>query len=238
MNKLPTTAVYSQPGKTVNVIFIFQSKFTLGKTVNVSKLPSVSKPLRYAKINMQQVYLIATFFLMSCGMTSREKSVNSGGTRSIGSDSSGNYHSIVLDSVKDGSDLASDEYASYHIVIVDTAKSYNDLLLKMTDLSLRIQVPIDSMGRFFDPVANLIKLPDNDEDEIYAGDYFPRRVPSETLSIEYLNLYKSESGEKTMALVAGVYEDEKRADSAFNSIIKIERTAFKIKSDIYIGCLH
>ncbi len=116
-------------------------------------------------------------------MTSKEKSVNSGSSRSLGSDSTGNYQSIVLDSVKGDSHLESDEYASYHIVIVDTGKSYNDLLLKMTNLSLRIQVPIDSMGRFFDPVANLIKLPDNDEDEIYAGDYFPRRVPSETLSI-------------------------------------------------------
>ena len=127
---------------------------------------------------------------MSCGMTSREKSVKSGSDRSFGSDSTDNYHAIVLDSVKGDSDIASDEYATYHILIVDTATSYNDLLIKMTDLSLRVQLPIDSMGRFFDPVANLIKLPDNDEDEIYAGDYFPRRVPSETLSIEYLNLYK------------------------------------------------
>ena len=171
-------------------------------------------------------------------MTSADKSIDSPNSLSFGSDSLGNHKSIVMDSVKVDSDLTEDEYATYHIVIIDTAKLYNGLLAKMTDLSVRIGSPIDSMGRFFDPVDNLIKLPDNDADEVYAGDYFPRRTPSETLSIEYLSLYKGDAGEKTMALVAGIYENEYRSDSALRILIKHEKTAFKIKSDIYIGCLH
>ncbi|WP_262490545.1 hypothetical protein [Hymenobacter sp. CRA2] len=35
----------------------------------------------------------------------------------------------------------------------------------------------DTLGRFFDEQKNLIRLPDDDEDELYAGDYFPRRCP-------------------------------------------------------------
>ena len=171
-------------------------------------------------------------------MTSADKSIDSANSVSLGLDSIDNYKSIGIDSVKIDPDLEVDEYATYHIVIVDTARIYSHLLAQMTDLSFRIGVPIDSMGRFFDPVANLIKLPDNDADEIYAGDYFPRRTPSETLSIEYLTLYKKEAGEKTMAIVAGVYENEYRADSVYRSLVKIEKNAFKIKSDIYTGCLH
>jgi hypothetical protein len=81
-------------------------------------------------------------------------------------------------------------------------------------------------------------LPDNDEDEMYAGDYFPRRFPSHSLSLEYLALYYREAGEKTIALVTGIYETEKSADSSVAILQSIEKNVFKIKTNIYVGCLH
>jgi len=86
------------------------------------------------------------------------------------------------------------------------------------------------MGRFYNKKKNLIALPDNDEDEIYAGDYFPRRFPSDNLSLEYLNFYQRQAAEKTIALVTGIYETEKSADSALTVLHKPEKKVFKIKS--------
>jgi hypothetical protein len=94
------------------------------------------------------------------------------------------------------------------------------------------------MGRFYNKTKNLIALPDKDEDEIYAGDYFPRRFPSDNLSLEYLNFYQEQSGEKTIALVTGIYETERSADSALTVLRKTADKVFKIKAYIYVGCVY
>lgn len=129
-------------------------------------------------------------------------------------------------------------FATYYVVIADTSTDYYLLDNKMFELSRQLTIPIDTMGRFYNKIKNLIALPDHDEDEIYAGDYFQRRLPSENLSLEYLNVYQNKAGEKTIALVTGIYETEKRADSAVVSLRGIEKNVFKIKAILYEGCMH
>lgn len=129
-------------------------------------------------------------------------------------------------------------YATYFIIIADTSLDYSALHKKMFDLNRDFHIPIDTMGRFYNESKNLIVLPEDDEDELYAGEYFPRRFPSENLSLEYLDVYQEQTGEKTIALVTGIYENEKTADSTLNIVRKAENKAFKIKSNIYVGCMH
>lgn len=81
-------------------------------------------------------------------------------------------------------------------------------------------------------------LSESDEDEIYAGSYFPRRFPSENLSIEYLEFYDDKADSLTFALVSGIYETKSKADSALKAMKKFEPNAFLLKSRIYIGCMH
>ncbi len=128
--------------------------------------------------------------------------------------------------------------ATYFIVVADTNRNYYALHKKMFDLNRQLHIPIDTMGRYYNKAKNLIALHDNGEDEMYAGEYYPRRYPSENLSLEYLNLYQNLAGEKTIALVAGIYEHEKSADSAMDVLKKTEKKVFKIKADMYIGCMH
>ena len=82
-----------------------------------------------------------------------------------------------------------EQYMNAYIVVSDTSQNYFELRQKMFELSKVLKTEIDTMGRGFNKNKNLICLPENDEDEIYAGDYFPRRYPSETLSLEYLIYY-------------------------------------------------
>lgn len=130
------------------------------------------------------------------------------------------------------------DYATFFVVISDTGLSYFTLHKKMFDLNKQLNIPIDTMGRFFNKMKDIIALPDNDADEIYAGSYYPRRFPSEHLSLEYLAFYASHARQKTIALVTGIYETEEKADSALSVLKKTEINAFKIKSDIYVGCMH
>ncbi len=143
---------------------------------------------------------------------------------------------IVSESAIDS--LANLDYTSYWIVIADTSLLYDPLLKKMGELSLKLNSPIDSMGRFYNRKKDLVALPDTDDDELYAGEYFPRRYESDYLSIEYLNWYNELSNEKMLVIMAGIFVNESTADTALNKLKLINTQALKFKSKLYTGCMH
>jgi hypothetical protein len=131
-----------------------------------------------------------------------------------------------------------DEIATYYVVVVDTGLNYYSLRDKMESTHNTFNKAIDSMGRHYNKTKNLIALPDNDSDEMYAGEYFPRRYPSEYLSLEYLKDYRTSSAEKTIALISGIYEKQYSADSALKRLSTLKPQAFVLKASIYVGCMH
>ena len=176
---------------------------------------------------------ISLFFIIACG----SKSEVSTKIKSIKTDTIlVKKDSIVIN--KDSLNGIDHDYANYFVVAIDTSLNYSFLQTKMYQLNSKLRIPIDTMRRFFNKKKQLITLPDNDEDDIYAGDYFPRRFPSFHLSLEYLDFYQRKSRDKTIVLVAGIFENEQSADSLLNTINKIETKAHKIKANIYIGCMH
>lgn len=187
------------------------------------------------KFMTRHIYIILTVFLTACGTTADKNEVE---IDSAKIDSSTSLQTNVTADNNVADDTTDYDYATYFIVVADTSTDYYLLHKKMFNLSRQLNIPIDTMGRFYNTIKNLIALPDNDEDEIYAGDYFPRRFPSDNLSLEYLNFYQRQASEKTIALVTGIYETEKSADSALTVLHKTEKKVFKIKADIYVGCMH
>jgi len=130
------------------------------------------------------------------------------------------------------------DFADYYVVIADTGMKYQPLLKKMVNLSLFYSLNIDTMNRHYNFEKDLIALADDDPDELYAGEYYPRRYPSTTLSLEYLQYFQNKTREKTIALVTGIYEKESSADSALKLIQAKEPHGYKMKSHIYVGCMH
>ena len=184
-----------------------------------------------------KMYIILTAFLTACGALSEDKNR----AHQIHPSKSVEMTSLKTTLVNENGvaeDTTDYNYATYFVVVADTSHDYSTLHKQMFDLNSKFKIPIDTMGRFYNKTKNLIALPDNYEDGIYAGDYFPRRFPSDNLSLEYLNFYQSRAGEKTIALVTGIYETEKSADSALTVLHRTEIKAFKIKADIYVGCMH
>eukprot|EP01012_Entosiphon_sulcatum_P036216 TRINITY_DN46111_c0_g1_i1.p1 TRINITY_DN46111_c0_g1~~TRINITY_DN46111_c0_g1_i1.p1 ORF type:complete len:192 (-),score=23.66 TRINITY_DN46111_c0_g1_i1:521-1096(-) len=129
-------------------------------------------------------------------------------------------------------------FADYYVAVLDTNTNYNPIHAKMFIASNALKIPIDTLGRYYNKKKDKIILPENDEDEIYAGEYFPRRNAEENLSLEYLNMYKPDAKAKTIALVAGIYADKDSATAALKKMKTIEPKAFLLKSKIYIGCMH
>lgn len=145
---------------------------------------------------------------------------------------------IKKDLVADSTVDDSLNYANYYVIVADTGLSYPKLSLQMKGLAKSLNMQIDTLGRYYNEKENLISLPKDDEDEIYAGEYYPRREPSESLSLEYLNYYSEKAGQKTIALVTGMYANPQEADSAFVAIKRVNPKAFKLYSKVYIGCMH
>lgn len=177
-------------------------------------------------------FILLTVLLSSCGAASSNKTKHERKSNEI--DTSSNV-SLNHSETKDTTNY---DIATYFVVVADTSSDYYFLHEKMFALNRQLNIPIDTMGRFYNKSKNLIALADDDEDKIYAGEYYPRRSPSDNLSLEYLKLYQEQAGDKTIALVTGIYETEKSADSALIILQKTEKKVFKIKADIYVGCLH
>jgi hypothetical protein len=136
------------------------------------------------------------------------------------------------------SDSMAHEIATLHLVVADTGADYDMLDKKMERLSRQYKMEIDRMDRFYNSKKKLIALPENHSDKLYAGTYVPRRFPSGTLSLEYLKTYQPGTGEKTIALVAGIFEKEQSADSVLALLQQAEKKAFKLKANIDLGCIH
>jgi len=131
-----------------------------------------------------------------------------------------------------------EDYMDIYVVVADTSQVYQDLKIKMIDLREKLNIEIDTMGRGYDLKKDLICLPENDEDEIYAGDYFPRRYPTETLSIEYLDFYDRENGEKSIGIIVGMFDKKDKAENSLKKLKDFTNRGFIIKANIYMGCMH
>lgn len=141
---------------------------------------------------------------------------------------------VKQDSVKE----EDGEFATYFIVVADTGKDYYFLDREMFALNKKLNLKIDTMERLYNKKKNLISLPVNHEDEIYAGEYYPRRHQSPDLSLEYLSYYNGTSPEKTIALVAGIFGNKEDGDKATASIKSLMPNAYVLKAKVFIGCMH
>jgi hypothetical protein len=144
----------------------------------------------------------------------------------------------IANSDKDVKEMVDEATLPFYLVIADTGLNYDILHAKMLAVNKTLNIKIDTLGRFYNRKKNLIQLPDNADDEVYAGDYFLRRGEGESLSLEYLNAYKRGSNEKMMALLSGIYEKKSSADSALAILKRYDDHSFVVKTKIYMGCVH
>lgn len=145
----------------------------------------------------------------------------------------------VKDSVTESEiDLQESMTMDFFVVVADTSYNYHSLRTDMINTSRKFKIQIDSMGRFYNGSKNKIQLPDDDEDEIYAGEYFPRRSESTELSVEYASQYLENCNDSLMAGIMGIYERQEEALNRLKKIKSLNPKAFVIKASLYQGCMH
>ncbi len=148
-------------------------------------------------------------------------------------------------------DAAFSEYSLYYLVSAESGYDYHKLKEVAMQLSQFLDIKFDTLGRYYNQAKKRIVLPDDDPDELFAGEYFFRRDPGNFISIEMQSSYpdtitfKSESLFKTfysdslkMFVFAGMYESKKQADSLLKLIKPSCKSATVIPAQIYMGCMH
>lgn len=133
-----------------------------------------------------------------------------------------------------------DEHAEAYVLVADTSNNYHALRNILQQAHEKTGRKIDSLGRAYYPEKDSILVPADDEDEMWAGDYYPRQTFDDFLSIEYVSLYRyKENYEgRTMAAVLGIYAQSSTADSILQLVKPQFGNAHVIKTTIYLGCMH
>lgn len=75
------------------------------------------------------------------------------------------------------SDSGETDYANFFVLLADTGQDYSTLQKRMFFLHNKLNWPIDTLGRYYDQNKGAVILPENDEDELYAGEYYPPAFP-------------------------------------------------------------
>ena len=130
------------------------------------------------------------------------------------------------------------DYQTLFITIADTGKNYYELQHKMYLLKNFAHISVDTLNRYYNPTKKEIVIAENDEDEMYRGEYFPRRFPSANLSVEHYSVYVRNTAENKLALVAAICETKEQADSVLKIIQPTAKKAFVLKGEVYAGCMH
>lgn len=129
------------------------------------------------------------------------------------------------------------DYMMFEIVIADTGRNYREMEDLMHLLSRGLVAEVDSFGRTYDAQRDSIIVPLDSDDELYRGNYLPRRFSSNALSMEYLDAYMTASP-GTFALISSISEDPIASDSMLTVLRGLAPRAFRIRAELFTGCMH
>jgi hypothetical protein len=132
------------------------------------------------------------------------------------------------------------ESAIYYIV--EVAKGYNFDSLKNISANA-----VSILGSRFEMLDRIYKsgkgiiVPENDNDELYQGEYYPRRPFEDQnfVSIEMSFGFNTEEADTLkMVSIAGIYSLKEQADSVVSLLQGKIPTTKTVKRELYLGCMH
>ncbi|RPD38411.1 hypothetical protein [Chitinophaga barathri] len=127
-----------------------------------------------------------------------------------------------------------------YVVVADTGMDYYALRGMLDGVKAITGQEIDTLGRYYDAAKDSVILPVDDEDEMWAGAYYPRWAIGPSGSIEYLDIYRKheDTSSSMLAAVAGLFVEKREADSTAELIRKQYNKAWVMKTQVYMGCMH
>lgn len=187
------------------------------------------------------LYFVAVAFMLS-GCSKPEEvytlpaavAVDSAGVESVLAE--------VIPVVQESTDTTEvfEEMQDYYIIVADEGYDYDALQKKGLEVADLLKVNFDQKGRIYESGKGII-VPYDDKDEVYRGEYYPRRFEGEEISIEMHDYYALEDAPTDttrMILVAGMYETPEKAQIVLQKLKPFVPGAELMEREMYIGCLH
>jgi len=137
-------------------------------------------------------------------------------------------------------DLPEQESAIYYLVQVASGHNFDSLKAISSNAVSVLGSKFSMLDRVYKPGKGII-VPENDGDEIYAGEYYPRRPFDDQnfVSIEMASGFcDKEADTLEMVSVAGVYSLKSQADSVATLLKGKIPTVKTIQQEMYLGCMH
>jgi hypothetical protein len=138
----------------------------------------------------------------------------------------------------------SSDYAEYYIVRVAEGKDYNALKKIEIKTAKKAQLKINEETRIYKPAVGIV-LPDKCNDDLYCGEYYPRRPfgdrPHLSIEMKYAFWDTIDEDPDQMIIVAGIFELENK-EKAKELTAKLNKLGFSFatyyKTKLYLGCMH
>ena len=184
---------------------------------------------------MKQTILYFTcIFVIACGQTSKtDKSANMVDTTTI-----------VSLTEQSNDTLAEDSSETFYLVQVASGYNFDSLKRIASDAAAILHSKVDMMSRIYKPNKGIV-LPDKCDDDIYCGEYYPRRPFDDQNFVSIEMLYGFEENKKwterdtlQMLVLANIFETKPQADSVVGLLKNKIPTARTIKQNLYLGCMH
>jgi hypothetical protein len=194
---------------------------------------------------MKKIFISFIIFvpLISCTNISDKKNADATITDSISAN--------ALQVQSDSNTVTDNEYVLNYVVSVEGGNNYDSLreiALHTCDL---LKCKFDTLDRYYNPLRRKIVLPDNYEDDVWAGEYIFRRHGEDFVSVEMQYAYisiltaKNETASEVfykdtlkMFVFAGLFGNKKAADSLLGIIKPKYKNATIIPTEIFMGCMH
>lgn len=197
----------------------------------------------YKMTEMKKLLIYITLILASCGQVENKATLGRDSTATTLTKKSDNptQPDNILQDMSEPKDIA-----TFYVVTVAEGFNYDSLKTICLQTAKFLDSKVDLMGRVYRENKGII-LPDNCDDIIYCGNYYPRRPLGEQnfVSIEMKSLFSdtsehSMSDTLKMVVVANMFfEDSKQqADSVTKKLHAKFPTVKTVRTEQYLGCMH
>jgi hypothetical protein len=137
----------------------------------------------------------------------------------------------------DSSNMAN-EYQTFYLVTIAEGNNYDSLLKVAQSAAKSLHLKVDLMNRSYHPEKGIV-VNDDDEDEIYRGEYYPRRSSGNFVSIEMKDAFMdNEKDPMRMLIISNIFENASQADSVLNIAKADFPSARAVKAELFMGCMH
>jgi len=130
--------------------------------------------------------------------------------------------------------------APYYIVEVATGHNFDSLKSISSNAAIILGSKFSMLDRIYRSGKGIV-VPDSSDDEAYRGEYYPRRPyhDGNFVSIEMSNEFDDQNADELkMVAVAGMYTEQREADSVAALLKHKIPTTTIIRRNIYMGCMH